>query len=155
MLSKLILVKACIKAEMKQKDALIVPAECSTMVTYSSPLYCSTRDIITNSTAAATRIGLSSTQHLFKTASIINNSGGNIDDFVLSPASTKRKRKAEQEAIADKIKDDFKDKWAGYPKIVQWDRKMMELLEGNGRVYQDVNAVVLNAPGSDAPPHLW
>ena len=43
------------------------------------------------------------------TASFINNSEGNIDDFVLSPASTKRKRKAEHEAIADEIKDDFKN----------------------------------------------
>lgn len=113
-----------------------------------------TRDLINQTTPVATRYHLSSTQHLAMMASFVDCSGGDINDFVLSSTSVKRKRKEEQESLADDIRDDFKEKYAGWPKFVQWDGKCMVLLEGNDRVFQEVNAVVLSVPGSGEKPKV-
>ncbi len=116
------------------------------------PLMASHQDIITQTTAAATRFRLTLTQHLGMAASFINTSAGNVQDFVASPATTKRKWKKEQKRIGNEVKENWKQKWAGWPKIIQWDGKVMELLEDNNRVYQDVNAFILTVPGSRTPP---
>ncbi len=110
--------------------------------------------ILRSTTAAATRYGLTSTQHLGMVASTINAVGGNMMDIVASPATIKRHRKAEQKAIATKVQRDFMSKFKSQKKVLHWDGKVTEFLDTQGMVYQDCNAVVLSVPLSDTKPQF-
>ncbi len=104
--------------------------------------------ILRDTTPTATRYGISSTAHLALVSSTVSAAGGDMEDFYASQATVKRHRKKEQTEIANKIRDSFRSEWKGWPKILHWDGKVMELDEPQGRSYQDVNAAVLSVPGS-------
>ena len=104
-------------------------------------------------TATATRFSVSAAAHLAIVTNTVKAAGGNLDDFTASHSAAKRHRKQEQATKATFIKDSFTSKWKGWPKVQQWDGKVMELQEAQGiRRYQDVNAVVLSIPGSTMSP---
>ena len=133
--------KRYLKEQNKRPSSIILPK--------ASP-----SGLLRATTAAATRYRISSTAHLAMVASTIKAAGGDVNDFTASPATIKRHRKSEQTDKASEIRSAFKKNWLGWPKVVQWDGKVMEMMEEVGRRYQDINAVVLSIPGSDTTPKV-
>ena len=108
------------------------------------------RTIIKQTTPTAVRYGLSNTAHCALIASTVA-AAGSEDDFS-SISSTKRLRSREINRLATDIKNSFLEDFAGYPKLLQWDGKIMEVTSSKETNKEDVNAVVLSVPGSSLPP---
>lgn len=96
----------------------------------------------------AVRHGLSARAHFALVAGTVQSMGGDINDMSASVSTLHRKRKAVCKSLAEGMCTDFNDKWKGWPKIVQWDGKIMKVLKQDGVTHEDVNVVVMNVPGS-------
>ena len=109
----------------------------------------SRKRLLRDTTPAATRYGLTSSEHLGMVASTINAVGGNMLELVASPSTIKRHRKSEQKEIAKSIKRNFIVKYESMKKVLHWDGKVTQFRDIEGQVYQDANAVVLSVPLSN------
>ena len=110
---------------------------------------CKTK-IIEDTSPIAIRHGLSTRAHLAIVAGTVKSMGGDIDTMPASISSLHRKRKKACKSLADDVCCKFNDKWKGWPKIIQWDGKMMEVMqEDSGAKKEDINVVAFNVPGSE------
>ena len=109
-------------------------------------------NLIEATTPVAARYGLSATAHCAMVASTAKALQPNVDIEVPGISTTKRKRTRCLEAKAQDIKESFSTKLAGYPKVVQWDGKIMTVENKEGRVKQDINAIVISVPGTSLSP---
>ena len=96
----------------------------------------------------AVKHGLSTRAHLAIVAGTAQALGCEFNDIPGSVSSAHRKRKSVCKSLADKICKEYKVKWSGWPKVVQWDGKIMAVQKEDGTKKEDVNVVVLNVPGS-------
>lgn len=85
-------------------------------------------EILRQTTSTATRHGISATAHLALVADTLCAGGADMDNFVGSVSTVKRHRLAEREAAATTLRSSFHEKWNGYPKLLQWDGKQMDVL---------------------------
>ena len=108
--------------------------------------------ILKQTAATATRHGLSSTAHMALVVSTIKAGGGETKDLIVSKATAIRHRRKEQATQADGVQQSFKEEWKGYPKVLHWDGKIMDVMTSKGALKKDVNAVVLSVPGTDTSP---
>ena len=92
--------------------------------------------------------GLSTRAHLAIVAGTVQALGCELNEIPASVSSAHRKRKSVCKSLADEMCKDYKVKWTGWPKVVQWDGKIMAVQNENGTKKVDVNVVVLNIPGS-------
>ena len=109
----------------------------------------SRKQLLSETTAAATRWGLSSSQHLGMVASTVNAAGGDMLAIVASPATVKRKRKEAQKVIAKRVKREFITNNDSKLKQLHWDGKVTEFYDEHGTSYEDCNAVVISIPLSE------
>lgn len=114
----------------------------------------SRKGLLSATSDAATRWGLSSAAHLGMVSSTVNAAGGNMNDFVASLPTSKRHRKSAQTKLAQSIKEDFMVKHKDSKKVLHWDGKITQFLDEQGLVFQDCNAVVLSIPLSDIRPQF-
>lgn len=114
----------------------------------------SRKSLLSATTPAATRWGLSTAAHLGMVASTVNAAGGNMQEMVASITTTKRHRKSAQAKLAHKIRTDFTEKHRTHKKLLHWDGKVTQFLDTQGLVYQDCNAVVLSMPMSGVKPQF-
>ena len=85
-------------------------------------------DILTKTGLAADRLNITSTQVTGYLASLINNSGGNVDDIVLSKSSCIRHREKARSQNSQAIKESFECKDTCQ---INFDGKLMKDLPGH------------------------
>ena len=84
--------------------------------------------------------------------STLQAGGGDAKNLKVSKSTAIRHRQKEQAAQAKDVKQSFKEDWEGYPKILHWDGKVMDVMTARGATKKDVNAVVVSVPGTDKCP---
>ena len=97
--------------------------------------------------AAADRHRISSNALNDILAAFIRESDGDVNDFILSKASTLRGRKEVRELEFNKIKQNFKSTIIGEFFTIHWDEK---LLKQYGDMKQTPHIAVLSSNGSDS-----
>ena len=105
--------------------------------------------IIEDTSPIAIRHGISTRGHLALLAGTLQSLGKDISSMPVSVSTVHRKRKMACRTVAENICQEFNSSWSGWPKIIQWDGKKMEVMqEDSGGNKEDVNVVVLSVPGS-------
>ena len=97
--------------------------------------------------AAADRHRISSNALNYILAAVIRESDGDVNDFILSKASTLRGRKEVHELQFNKIKKNFKSTIIGEFFTIHWDEK---LLKQYGDMERTPHIAVLSSNGSDS-----
>ena len=110
------------------------------------------KNLIEKTSPTAARYGLSATAHCAMVASTASALGPGEDIEVPSIRTVKRKRIRYFKEKANELKESFFANFSEYPKIVQWDGKIMVVENKEGREKEDINAVVISVPGTSCPP---
>ena len=86
------------------------------------------RDILKQTALTNARSKVSSRAQVLAYSELINKSGGNLDDFVISHSSANRKRNSVVKEAADSVKETFKEKYlaGGKQFVVHFDTKCVE-----------------------------